>query len=371
MPLIERIAKFSSAHRFLSHVIFWLITSVVFLNRYEVAEYNDVKCILARHIYYILFTGFASYFLAYIIIPKLITSKKYYVVIGYFIAGSYIICVFSRIAVVYILEPVIRIPPFGQETIFEIMMDVPKLITHYFPLTFSAAWIFAFIKLIKAQYIAQQHQLSVEKERAETELKALKAQLNPHFLFNTLNNIYSLSLINSPVTSKSIAGLSEILDHVLYRCNGMYVPLSAEINLIKNYIALEKLRYGNRLQVNFTHAVDQEIMIAPLILLSLVENAFKHGAGEDVGLPVINIDMNLTAGHFRFMVSNSFIPGEGEEDGRIGISNITKQLQLIYPGLYDFNTSTHDHIFVALLHINLKNHIIKEEQRYESEMSFS
>jgi sensor histidine kinase YesM len=316
-------------------------------------------------------TIIASYFLAYLIIPKLITAKNYYVVVIYFLIGSYIICACSRIVVIYGTEPIIRTPPFGQESILEILTDVPKLITHYFPMCFSAAWIFAFIKLIKEQYTAQQHQLSIEKERAETELKVLKAQLNPHFLFNTLNNIYSLSLVNSPITSKSIAGLSEILDHVLYRCNGMYVPLSAEISLIGNYIELEKLRYDKRLQVNFTHAIDQETAIAPLILLSLVENAFKHGAGEDIGLPVINIDLRLTDNRFRFMVSNGFIPSGDEENDRIGINNITKQLQLIYPGLYDFSTSTHDNIFVVLLHINLKNNISKEQNSYESKMSFS
>lgn len=371
MPLIERIAKFSSAHRFLSHIIFWLVTSFVFLNRYDIDEYNDFHKILIRHAYYISFTIIASYFLTYLIIPRLITAKNYYTVTAYFLTGSYLICVASRIVVVHVLEPFLRTAPFSQESVLEIVMDVPKLITHYFPLTFSAAWIFAFIKLIKEQYSIQQHKLSLEKERAETELKTLKAQLNPHFLFNTLNNIYSLSLVNSPVTSKSIAGLSEILDHVLYRCNGMYVPLSAEITLIKNYIELEKLRYGNRLQVNFTYATDQEAVIAPLILLSLVENAFKHGAGEDIGLPVINIDLRLTDNRFRFMVSNSFIPRNGGENDRIGISNITKQLQLIYPGLYDFSTSTHDNIFVVLLHINLKNHITKEQNSYESKMSFS
>lgn len=371
MPLIERIAKFSSAHRFLSHIIFWLVTTIVFFNRYDIGEYNDFNNILVRHTFYILFTVIASYFLAYIIISRLITAKNYYPIAAYFFVGSYIICVCARIVVVHILEPIIRTPPFSQESVLEIIIDVPKLITHYFPLTFSAAWIFAFIKLIKEQYTVQQHKLSLEKERAETELKTLKAQLNPHFLFNTLNNIYSLSLVNSPITSKSIAGLSEILDHVLYRCNGMYVPLSAEITLIKNYIELEKLRYGNRLQVNFTHSTDQETPIAPLILLSLVENAFKHGAGEDIGQPVINIDLRLTDNRFRFMVSNSFIPHHGEENDRIGISNITKQLQLIYPGLYDFNTSTHDNIFVVLLHINLKNHISKEQNNYESKMSFN
>lgn len=371
MPLIERIAKFSTAHRFLSHIIFWLITTIVFFNRYDIGEYNDFGNILVRHTFYISFTIIASYFLAYIIIPGLITARNYYPVAAYFFIGSYIICVSARIVVVHILEPIIRTPPFDQESIWEIMLDVPKLITHYFALTFSAAWIFAFIKLIKEQYTAQQQKLSVEKERAETELKALKAQLNPHFLFNTLNNIYSLSLVNSPVTSKSIAGLSEILDHVLYRCNGMYVPLSAEINLIKNYIELEKLRYGSRLEVNFTHSIDREANIAPLILLSLVENAFKHGAGEDIGQPVINIDLKLTDNRFRFMVSNGFISNREEGNDRIGINNITKQLQLLYPGLYDLSISDQDNIFVVLLNINLQNHIIKQQNHYESQMSFS
>ncbi|MBB4107850.1 sensor histidine kinase [Pedobacter zeae] len=371
MPLIERIAKFSSAHRFLSHIIFWLVTSIVFLNRYDIDEYHDFHKILIRHAYYISFTIVSSYFLTYLIIPKLITAKTYYLVTFYFLIGSYIICVCSRIVVVHVLEPFLRTAPFGQETVLEIAMDVPKLITHYFPLTFSAAWIFAFIKLIKEQYAAQQHKFSLEKERAETELKALKAQLNPHFLFNTLNNIYSLSLMNSPVTSKSIARLSEILDHVLYRCNGRYVSLSAEITLIKNYIELEKLRYGERLVVNFRHTIDHDTVIAPLILLSLVENAFKHGAGEDIGQPVINIDLKLVNNHFRFTVLNSFMPGREKEENRIGINNITRQLRLLYPEEHDLSTTTYDNIFVVLLHINLNNSTYLKDKRYESKVSFS
>jgi hypothetical protein len=238
-------------------------------------EFKELDKILYRHIYYMSFTILASYFLAYLIIPKLTSSRSYYSVIIYVLAGSYLICVCSRIAVVHLLEPLIRTPPFGQESVWEIMTDFPKLITHYFALAFSTCWIFAFIKLIKDQYAVQQRTLSLEKEKTQTELKVLKAQLNPHFLFNTLNNIYSLSLINSPVTSKSIAGLSEILDHVLYRCNNPYVPISAEIALIKNYLELEKLRYDDRLRVSFSHVTDQEATIAPLILLSLVENAFQ------------------------------------------------------------------------------------------------
>ncbi|MET0466995.1 MAG: histidine kinase [Chitinophagaceae bacterium] len=355
MPLIERIVNFSSAHRLLSHVIFWLIVAVIFLNRYTIEEYDELDKIIYRHCYYMSFMILASYFIAYIIIPKLILSKHYFQVILYFLGGSYVICVCSRVAVIYLLEPLIRPAPFGQESLWEIMTDIPKLFTHYFALAFSAAWVFAFIKLIRDQYLVQRRSLKLEKEKAQTELKVLKAQLNPHFLFNTLNNIYSLSLMNSPVTSRAIYELSEILDHVLYRCNNTYVPISEEIRLIGNYVELEKLRYTEKLKVSFKHTIDEHMEIAPLLLLSLVENAFKHGAGESVGRPFVNIDLRLEQGMFRFEVANSFLPDNRMPgDERIGLSNIRKQLDLLYGDRYKLNISDNQEIFVVLLTIDLK-----------------
>ncbi|RYF88591.1 MAG: histidine kinase, partial [Chitinophagaceae bacterium] len=320
-------------------------------------EFDEPFKIMMRHLYYVSFTALASYFLAYLIVPQILNDKSYYLVGLYFLVGSYFICVLSRMAVIYFLEPYLRTPPFGQESIRVIMTDFPKLITHYFTLTFSAAWILAFIKLLKDQYVVQRRTLLLEKEKAETELKALKSQLNPHFLFNTLNNIYSLSLMNSPKTSSSIAGLSEILDHILYRCNSKYVPLSSEIALIANYLKLEMLRYDERLHVRFNHQVDQDAMIAPLILLALVENAFKHGAGEDVGKPTIEIDLTLKENRLSFRVTNTFqhlSPGV-EKGDRIGLNNITKQLQLIYGGAYGLSTSNSDNIFVVLLTLDLSD----------------
>jgi sensor histidine kinase YesM len=332
MPLIVRIVKFSQTRRLLSHVLFWLLIALVFMNRYDIVEYKEPEKIFYRHTYYMSVTILASYFLAYLIIPKVMRSKNYMEIILYFIAGSYLISACSRIAVIYLLEPLIRTPPFGQESLWQILTDLPKLVTHYFALSFSTAWVFAFTKLIRDQYVTQQRSLNLEKEKAETELKALRSQLNPHFLFNTLNNIYSLSLMNSPVTSSAIAGLSEILDYVLYRCNTTQVPLSGEIKLIENYLSLEKLRYDERLRISFEHGIDKDAGIAPLILLSLVENAFKHGASADAGNPFIEITLQLQNEHLSFNVTNSFI-GEhpGISGSGIGLSNITRQLDLIYP----------------------------------------
>jgi hypothetical protein len=354
MPLIERIVNFSLTHRFQSHVIFWMLVALVFMNRYDIDEYKQWDSILYRHVYYMSVTMLASYFLAYLIIPKLMRSKNYAEVVLYFIAGSYIISACSRIAVIYLLEPLIRTPPFGQESIWEILTDLPKLVTHYFTLSFSAAWVFAFVKLLRDQYVTQQRSLNLEKEKAETELKALRSQLNPHFLFNTLNNIYSLSLMNSPATSTSIAGLSEILDYVLYRCNTTHVPLSGEIKLIENYLILEKLRYDDRLRISFDHDTEKEIGIAPLILLSLVENAFKHGASVDAGSPFIAIDLRLKHKHLTFKVANSFVGKEETAGNGIGLNNVTRQLKLIYPSRYSLDIKRIDNIFEVELEIDLE-----------------
>ncbi|WPV68016.1 sensor histidine kinase [Chitinophaga sp. LS1] len=360
MALIERIVKFNSAHRVLSHLLFWTAATIIFLNRYDLVEYKEPEHIFYRHVYYMSFMILSSYFVAYLIIPAFIAGRSYLSILIFFLAGSYIICVASRATVVYLLEPLIRVPPFGQESLWDIMTDFPKLFVHYFAQTFSAAWVFALMKLIKDQYIVQQRSLVLEKEKVQSELNVLKAQLNPHFLFNTLNNIYSLSLINSPVTSKSIAGLSEILDHVLYKCNKKYVPISEEIRLINNYIDLEKLRYNDRLQVNFKYSIDEDAMVVPLVLLSLVENSFKHGAGENIGHPVIDIDLSLQGGNFYFRVSNGFLPEPGEnKTDRIGLINIRKQLDLLYGDRYQLQVNTDDNIYVVLLGIHLNGNEVQ------------
>ncbi|MCF0055224.1 sensor histidine kinase [Dyadobacter sp. CY356] len=357
MSLFEKIIQFSSSHRLMSHVLFWLVVAVIFLNRYDMAEFAELDKVLYRHCYYITITMVASYFVAYLIIPLLLKSERYYLTAVIFLTGSYLISVVSRILVIYVLEPLIRTPPFGQESILDIFTDIPKLITHYFALSFSMAWLFALVKLIKDQYIVQKHSLLLEKQKAQTELHALKAQLNPHFLFNTLNNIYSLSLVNSPVTSQSIAGLSQILDHVLYRCSEPFVAVSAEIALIENYLALERLRYDDSLAVNFTHSTDQDALITPLILLSLVENAFKHGSGENMGSPVIDIMLEMEKQIFRFKISNGFAAQHGQVySGRIGLTNIKKQLQLVYGDAHTLLVSAEQNKFVVSLEIVLRDY---------------
>jgi sensor histidine kinase YesM len=347
MSLSERLFDYHKKNRAVSHIIFWIVLLLVQISSssYFNADQVSFKNNLVGDGTNLLAQLPAAYFLAYFIVPRFFLKQRYAAAFIYFIIGSYLICLLSRLEVIFIEEPFYGRGPNPNETITEIITNVAKLAYVYFFRIFSVAFVFTFIKLLKDQLAIQQRSLSLEKEKAETELKMLKAQLNPHFLFNTLNNIYSLSLNDSPVTSAAIGRLAEILDYILYQCNSVYVPVSAEVTLLNNYIDLEKLRYDERLIVNFTSNVENNIKIAPLILLSLVENAFKHGAANETGTPVINIELTARESHFNFLVYNSFTPlPEKKKSNSIGLLNLRHQLELIYPGKHNLMI-TQDELF--------------------------
>ncbi len=297
----------------------------------------------------------ATYFLAYFIVPLLFYKKKYTAGFIYFIAGSYFFCALSRYLTIHVGEPIAGVQPKSWETDYEIFTNIWKLIFVYFSQSFTIGVIFLFLKLLMDQAEIQKRALTLEKAKAEAELKLLKTQLNPHFLFNTLNNIYSLSVHNSPATSESIARLSDILDHMLYRCNTLYVPLSTEINLLENYIALEKLRYDERLMVNFKTAVDFDADIAPLIMLSVVENAFKHGAGQHIGSPIVDINIQVSNNMFTCRVANSFMDtAENVRHEKIGLPNLRQQLDLLYPRRHTLSIEQTGDLFIVTLIISLQ-----------------
>ena len=159
----------------------------------------------------------------------------------------------------------------------------PRWTARYILLTKVPLLIFPSMMILAYDfYQKQQSLLRLREQKRTAELDALKNQLNPHFIFNTLNNIYALALKKSDQTAVAIEKLSGILDYVVYRCTDKYVSLDAEITLIENYIALEKIRYGKRLDVQFNNRVSEQHKIAPLLLLTLLENACKHSNQEEV-----------------------------------------------------------------------------------------
>ena len=369
MNLLERLLDLHKKRRWLTHGFFW---TAVLLVGVSSSKYFDGK----RGTWWFEFTSdglyeipeiIAAYAVTYWVLPKLFYRRRYAGAAVAFLVVAYATSVLGRIFIVKIDEPLAGIRPKSFETYGEILTDIPKLLYVYFFQIFSIVFLFLCLKTLKDQVLIQQRTLVLQKEKAETELKLLKAQLNPHFLFNTLNNIYSLSFQSPEKTSASVARLADILDHILYRSHQRFAPLAAEIALIRNYIELEKLRYDSRLTVNFHVDAGEGAEVAPLVLLSLVENAFKHGAGNDAGEPVIDIRLEANAAELQFEIANTL--GSEPVDrpaGRLGLDNLRRQLDHLYGADHELKVSREGNWFHVYLAIKLKT-----QAQYEPDKVFA
>jgi two-component system, LytTR family, sensor kinase len=199
-------------------------------------------------------------------------------------------------------------------------------------------------------------------EKQEAELNFLRSQTNPHFLFNTLNNIYALSRDKSDLAPESILRLSKILRFMLYETSSNYIAIEQELKIISDYIALEKLRYDDSLCINFNHDIeDMKQALPPLLLIPLVENAFKHGVSETRYQPFIDIHLSVNKRQLLFWVKNSAEQNPAQPGSTaaikesIGLSNLRRQLELQYK---DFSLSVEQQqpVFTATLKINLSSH---------------
>ncbi|MEM6628062.1 MAG: sensor histidine kinase [Bacteroidota bacterium] len=300
----------------------------------------------------------AAYTLVYYLYPKLFLGKKYVAFAISCLLAVYVFSALARICSIYVAEPVFR-ENFEQESLGDILGDPLYLFSVYFPGVYITAFLMLAIKVVKERF-EEKHRLEVlEKEKIASELKFLKAQINPHFLFNTLNNLYALTLAKSDAAPLVVMKLSELLDYILHESSSNRIPLSKEVEMIKSYIELEKLRYGNALALGFTHAILQpDIPIAPMILLSMVENAFKHGVSPNPEGATVEINLVTDTDLLQFTVINSIpqLPNSYETPHKrngLGSTNINRQLELNYPKMYTLDTKGDAHTYTLELTIVL------------------
>jgi len=198
-----------------------------------------------------------------------------------------------------------------------------------------------FLRLYKFWRVELLQKLQLKQGKTDAELELLKAQLHPHFLFNTLNNLYTLILEKSPRAPEMLLRLSGILNYVLNDCQGSEVSLKKEVAFCQDYIDLEKERYGDRLDVvtNFSGDIESKT-ITPMLFQPFIENALKHGAAEQLGKVWINIELTVYNNELSFRVINSAdFSAQSSSSGGIGIANIQRRLQLLYPGRHRFARS--------------------------------
>jgi two-component system, LytTR family, sensor kinase len=237
--------------------------------------------------------------------------------------------------------------------------SVMKGVEYHVPYSFLSVFFFGIIRYTydyrKLKEAAQR--LRIEKQEAE--LNYLKSQTNPHFLFNTLNNIYSLARDKSDLAPEAILRLSKILRFMLYEAGGAYIAIEQELKIISDYIALEQLRYDDSLRINFNHDIeDMKQSLPPLLLIPLVENAFKHGVSETRDQPFIDIHLSVNHRQLAFIVKNSTEPFSQERivKENIGLSNLRRQLELLYRD-YRLSVQQGASEFTATLKINLASHV--------------
>ena len=196
--------------------------------------------------------------------------------------------------------------------------------------------------------------MDAQQEKVVAQLQLLRAQLHPHFLFNTLNNIYAFALQSSPKTPAMILRLSSLLSYMLYECKGEEVLLEKEVEVMKDYIDLEKERYGDKIDVSVNIVGDLcDKYICPLLILPFLENAFKHGTSEQFGRPWMSLDMSLKDNLLKCKVVNSKNEYVPHHQNGVGIDNVKKRLELLYHDKYDLKLSDEGDFFVVSLTLEL------------------
>ena len=204
---------------------------------------------------------------------------------------------------------------------------------------------------------AKNEVLQLEKMEVENQLSSLKSQINPHFLFNSLNVLYSLSLEDKEETSSAILDLSSILRYVLYETGNQKITLKQEVELIQKYLDFQKYRYQHDTSVDFTVDVDDfSAKIHPMLLLPLIENSFKHGVKSGISNTFVNMKLTKVEQFFSFYIENNRSEGLSVKDDKysgLGLKNIRQNLDIIYPNKHSFTINEEDETFSVTLNIDL------------------
>lgn len=209
------------------------------------------------------------------------------------------------------------------------------------------------IFLSQRNRVIEQRNKEIRLQKLNTELSYLKAQIHPHFLFNTLNNIYSLAIVESKHTPEAILKLSSIMRYVTQDAEAMTVPLEKEMEYVENYIALQQLRTNKNVSIQFVVKgnIDKQT-IAPLLLINFIENAFKYGVSSHIDC-FVDISIQVRDNDFSMTVINKIIPGTNAGSTSTGLSNTRRRLELQYPGKYDLTTDDQHELYKVTLQIDL------------------
>jgi two-component system LytT family sensor kinase len=347
--------------RFLRHIVFWLAYGMQStLHEYTwvhdyFAKQTDVFWLALRfNLCLVPILMLFTYLVIYVFMDQVLTARrKLYIVIPQVILAMLVTVFLQNMVNNYIIFA--KLYPHRPVTfahVFNLDSGLMALLDTGYVTGVALA-----LKLFRMQIVTLQNKRDLVKDKLETELKFLKNQVNPHFLFNTLNNIYSLARKKSDCAPEMVLKLSKLLRFMLYESGKDTIPIADEIRIIEDYVELEKIRYNSRLKLSFDRQIDDMgQLIAPMLLLTFVENAFKHGARETTENTCICIKIVLQRGQLTFFINNSQeYNGVNEVHEKIGLRNVRRQLELMYREFTLGIDNLADN-FNVNLHINLNSY---------------
>jgi len=334
------------------HILFWIVVMASFV----ISEWGYMQSFENALIYELLFLPsrlIAVYVNWFLLIPKFLYKNKLLSYFTLLIAMLLVLAIAHRYFVLYWGFPKYfpqwmkgqKIDPWNFSRILQAILIIVS------PVAYTTGF-----KLFMNWYKQRRETEVLKQEKTNAELKFLRAQTNPHFLFNTLNSIYGLALEKSEKTPGLILKLSDILSYTLYESNVKKVLLSKELMLIENIITLEKERFEKRVVINYDVEGDVEgIKIPPLILVPFIENAFKHGLKNEVKKGWINIRIKIAKNVLSFIIENSISKLEDEPNGGggLGLQNVSRRLDLLYGGHKELTINKTNEAFVVKLKVKL------------------
>lgn len=341
------------SHRLTKHILYW-ISLIIFFGITWGTYDNDYVRSFTIQSFGLPARMVLVYISMYILIPKFLLKRKFiFFIVSYLILLLITSICIQRPIIFFYVEP-IYFPSWNSEgyfTITELMNTILDVnIAAIIPLGFS---------FFKFYYNSQQRTLTLEKEKIETELIQLRNQVHPHFLFNTLNTLYALIIKKSNTAETAVLKLSRLMRYMLYEANTPKVSLTKEIEYLKNYIDLEKLRFDDSIDISFNSESDKDYKISPFLLIPFVENAFKHGTSSSKRSWII-INIFTRKKELVLQVENSKFSGTNTKHdsiGGIGFNNVKKRLQLLYPDQYTLKIKDNELSYEIILKLNLAKNL--------------
>lgn len=336
------------------HIIFWVIYFIFNSLRYSNIHQDFMLSLRMNLIGFPIHMAIA-YFNVYYLMPKFVFKKKYISYTFLVIATLFLMLLVKYSLTYYFIGP--NVWPEGPEELKGLTLNYATT------MMVGELYVSSFVAAIKLtiDWLKEHSKLhELEKRQLSTELRFLRSQVSPHFFFNTLNNIYSLTLEKSDKAPEVILKLSELMRYLLYATKKNKQDLKSELDCIQNYLDLERLRFDESLNINISISGDLEgKRISPMLLIPVIENCFKHGASKNIGDMLIDIDVKVSEDLLHFKVSNT-IPEQSADSlipirsGGIGLSNLKKRLELGYKK-EDYHLSIYekDNMFNVILKLKV------------------